>query len=480
MSLKDIDMLHPVILCGGSGTRLWPLSRDMYPKQFVDLGDDRTLFKDTVRRVASLPDIGVPFIVCNETHRFYVSASLLECGMQCRILLEPAPRNTAPAIALAAFAARAEGEDPILLILPSDHMLQNTEEFNEGVAKAANLARKGHIVTFGITPDGPKTGFGYIRQGEALGGDGFRVVRFVEKPDKKTAFTMLAEGGYSWNSGMFLFRASVYLNELQAFSPEIYAHCCEAWEARREDGAFVHPEKQAFMDSPSNSIDYAVMEHTKLAAVCPLATDWNDLGSWEAFYQAGEKDKDGNVCTGDIVQENVHDCYLHGTHRLIAALDIKELAVIETQDSILVAPRSSVQGVKHIVTGLKAAGRPEYRLHPLVYRPWGSYESLAVGARFQVKRITVNPGAQLSLQMHYHRAEHWVVVSGTAEITNGEDVRLYSENQSTYIPLGTVHRLKNPGRVPLVIIEIQSGSYLGEDDIVRFEDAYGRDVKSQA
>lgn len=385
MSLKDIDMLHPVILCGGSGTRLWPLSRDMYPKQFVDLGDDRTLFKDTVRRVASLPDIGVPFIVCNETHRFYVSASLLECGMQCRILLEPAPRNTAPAIALAAFAARAEGEDPILLILPSDHMLQNTEEFNEGVAKAANLARKGHIVTFGITPDGPKTGFGYIRQGEALGGDGFRVVRFVEKPDKKTAFTMLAEGGYSWNSGMFLFRASVYLNELQAFSPEIYAHCCEAWEARREDGAFVHPEKQAFMDSPSNSIDYAVMEHTKLAAVCPLATDWNDLGSWEAFYQAGEKDKDGNVCTGDIVQENVHDCYLHGTHRLIAALDIKELAVIETQDSILVAPRSSVQGVKHIVTGLKAAGRPEYRLHPLVYRPWGSYESLAVGARFQVR-----------------------------------------------------------------------------------------------
>lgn len=472
-------MLYPVILCGGSGTRLWPLSRDMYPKQFVDLGNGRTLFGDTIRRASSLPELGEPLVVCNENHRFYVSAELLACSIQGHILLEPAPRNTAPAIALAAFAAQAltDGEDPLLLVLPSDHLLQDAKAFSDGVTKAVALAREGFIVTFGITPNSPKTGFGYIKQGDVLGIEGFKVARFVEKPDEATASAMLMDGGYSWNSGMFLFRASVYLRELQNFAPEIYTQCHKAWEQHQKEGAFISPGKDAFINSPADSIDYAVMEHTRLAAVCPLATNWNDLGSWEAFYQVGRKDDDGNVCTGDIVQENAHDCYLHGTHRLIAAIDVHDLAIIETQDSILVTPRASVQSVKHIVARLKEAGRPKHKLHPFVYRPWGSYESLATGPRFQVKRITVNPGAQLSLQMHYHRAEHWVVVSGTAEITNGDDVRLYTENQSTYIPLGTVHRLKNPGSIPLVIIEIQSGAYLGEDDIVRFEDAYGRNTE---
>lgn len=471
-------MLHPVILCGGSGTRLWPLSREMYPKQFVDLGDGRTLFKDTLLRAASIPGVDSSLIVCNEAHRFYVSASLLACSTQGHILLEPKPRNTAPAIALAAFAVCDVDADGLLLVLPSDHLLQNEKAFVTAVQAACPLAEKGHIVTFGITPSAPETGFGYIQQGSALPEGGFAVSHFVEKPDATKATSMLTKGGYLWNSGMFLFAASVYLEELKIFAPGIYSQCSDAWKASWKEGFFVFPDKDAFLAAPSDSIDYAVMEHTTRAVVYPLSSGWNDLGSWEAFYQTGEKDASGNVCNGDVMLENVRNCYLHGTHRLIAALDIENLSVIETQDSILVARRSSVQNVKNIVSNLKAIERSEYRLHPLVYRPWGSYESLVVGPRFQVKRITVNPGAQLSLQMHYHRAEHWVVVSGTAEITNGDSTGLYAENQSTYIPLGTIHRLKNPGRVPLVIIEIQSGSYLGEDDIVRLEDMYGREGKN--
>lgn len=467
-------MIYPVILCGGSGTRLWPLSREMYPKQFVDLGNGRTLFKDTLLRAAKIPEISSFLVVCNEEHRFYVSASLLECSLQAQVILEPEAHNTAPAIALAAFAIAENDDKGLMLVLPSDHLIQNTEFFTKAVQAACPLAEAGYIVTFGIIPSSPETGFGYIQQGKELPQGGYTVASFVEKPDLAKAEVMLRKGGYLWNSGMFLMSASTYLNELKTYSTEIYTCCHAAWKENRRDGAFLRPEKKAFRSSPSNSIDYAVMEHTDHAAVYPLEADWNDLGSWEAFYQTGEKDSSHNVCSGDILAEHVHDCYLHSSHRLVAALDIDNLAVIETQDAVLVAPLASVQRVKDVVASLKAKGRPEYQFHPLVYRPWGSYECLAAGARFQVKRITVNPGAQLSLQMHYHRAEHWVVVSGTAEITNGDKVSIFTENQSTYIPLGTVHRIKNPGRIPLIIIEIQSGTYLGEDDIIRFKDEYGR------
>lgn len=467
-------MLYPVILCGGSGTRLWPLSREMYPKQFVDLGEGRTLFKDTLRRAAQIPNIVDMLIVCNEAHRFYASAGLLECSLQAQLILEPEARNTAPAIALAAFSIHDKDSDGLLLVLPSDHLLQNEEAFVEAVQKAAPLAEKGQIVTFGITPTSPETGYGYIQQGDSLPHGGYAVARFVEKPDTTKATSMLEQGGYLWNSGMFLVAASTYLDELKNFAPEIYSHCKEAWKGKREDGAFLRPERKAFLTSPMDSIDYAIMERTTRAVVYPLSLKWNDLGSWEAFYQAGEKDSSGNVCSGDIVVKNVHNSYLHGSNRLVAALDVDDIAVIETSDAVLVASRNSVQQVKDIVACLKSENRTECQLHPVVYRPWGSYECLAKGPRFQVKRIVVNPGEQLSLQMHYHRAEHWVVVCGTAEITNGESVELFAENQSTYIPLGAIHRLKNPGRVPLIVIEIQSGEYLDEDDIVRLKDIYGR------
>ena len=441
-----------MILCGGSGTRLWPLSRDLYPKQFVDLGHGRTLFKDTLRRAAQIPGIGEIVVVCNETHRFYVSASLLECSMKAQILLEPEARNTAPAIALAAFAIYDKDPNGILLVLPSDHLLQDENIFIAAIKEAEIIAREKHIVTFGITPSSPETGYGYIQQGKPLSHGAYTVTRFVEKPDAEKASIMLEKGGYLWNSGMFVLTASTYLNELKIFVPEIFSQCKKAWLDKRQDGAFIRPDRKAFWASPSNSIDYAIMEHTTHAAVYPLTLKWSDLGSWEAFYQTGEKDSSGNVCSGDVIAKNVHNSYLHGTNRLVAALDVNNIAVIETKDAILVASRDAVQQVKDIVSCLKSSSRSEYLHHSLVYRPWGSYESLAMGARFQVKRIIVNPGEQLSLQMHYHRAEHWIVVSGTAEITNGKSVAIFTENQSTYIPLGRLHRLKNPGSIPLVII----------------------------
>ena len=468
--------IAPVILCGGSGTRLWPLSRETYPKQFVDLGGGRTLFKDTVLRAQHTPESIEPVIVCNEAHRFYVTAELYECGVFGKILLEPAPRNTAPAIALAAFALQEDNADPLMLVLPSDHAIGDESTFFEGGQQAAALAEQGYIVTFGIEPTGPETGFGYIEQGEDLGSaNGYSVARFVEKPATDVAATMLAKGGYSWNSGMFLMRASVYLKELERFAPQIYAACKAAWNGRKDDKAFSRPDSEAFLSSPSDSIDYAVMEHTDLAAVVPLGVSWSDLGSWEAFYQIGQRDDCGNVCSGDVMTEGTEDCYFNANHRLVTAIGVSGLVVVETQDAVLVAPRDQVQDVKKIVGRLQRAKRPECRQHPLVYRPWGSYETLVMDGRFQVKRIIVNPEAELSLQMHHHRAEHWVVVSGTAEVTNGEVVRLFTENQSTYIPVGTMHRLKNPGVIPLVLIEIQSGAYLGEDDIVRFADVYGRE-----
>lgn len=467
--------ITPVILCGGSGTRLWPLSRETYPKQFVDLGEGRTLFRATVQRALGVPGSTEPIIVCNEEHRFYVTAELFRCGTRGKILLEPAGRNTAPAIALAALALMRDGSDPLMLVLPSDHAIADEKPFFEGVERAAILAEKGQIVTFGIAPTEPETGFGYIEKGKPQGSEGFSVARFVEKPDQKTATAMLEQGGFFWNSGMFLMRASVYLEELKRFAPAIFEAASRAFEGCTEDGAFLRPDHDAFLASPADSIDYAVMEKTRLASVAPLNVRWSDLGSWEAFYQQGEPDSCGNVCSGDVMTENVEGCYLKAGHRLLAAIGLRDMVVVETQDSVLVAPRDQAQQVKVVVSRLQKAQRPEYRQHPLVYRPWGSYETLAMESRFQVKRIIVNPGAELSLQMHHHRAEHWVVVSGTAEVTNGDTVSLFSENQSTYIPVGTKHRLKNPGVIPLVLIEIQSGAYLGEDDIVRFADVYGRD-----
>lgn len=467
--------IAPVILCGGSGTRLWPLSREAYPKQFVDLGGGRTLFKDTIQRGLRMPRCMEPVIVCNEIHRFYVTADLYACGARGKILLEPAPRNTAAAIALAAFALNDGGTDPLMLVLPSDHAIGDEAVFHEGVSRATALAEKGAIVTFGITPTGPETGFGYIEQGEEQAPHGFRVARFVEKPDRETAAGMLAKGGFLWNSGMFLLRASVYIQELERYAPEIFAACRSAWQGRKEDGVFCRPDSGAFLSSPSNSIDYAVMEHTSLAAVTPLNTNWSDLGSWEAFYQDGERDDGGNVCSGDVMTEDVERCYLNANYRLVTAIGVRDLVIVETHDAVLVAPRERVQDVKKIVDRLQTCQRPECKQHPLVYRPWGSYETLVMDGRFQVKRIIVNPGAELSLQMHHHRAEHWVVVSGTANVTNGDEERLLTENQSTYISVGTRHRLKNPGVIPLVLIEIQSGAYLGEDDIVRFADVYGRE-----
>lgn len=463
----------PVILCGGSGTRLWPLSRQAYPKQFVDLGEGRTLFKDTLARARQIPESREPVIVCNEAHRFYVTAALYESDVRAAIILEPAPRNTAPAIALAAFSLATDGDEALMLVLPSDHAIGDDHTFSAGVGAAVSLAEQGHIVTFGITPTAPETGFGYIEQGEALD-SGFCVARFVEKPDGATARAMLKQGGFLWNSGIFLMRPSAYLKELERCAPEIFAACRTAWLERTGDGVFCRPQAPAFLASPSDSIDYAVMERTGLAAVVPLATGWSDLGSWEAFYQADRPDDDGNVCHGDILIRDTENCYFNARHRLLAAIGVRDLVVVETRDAVLVAPRDRVQEVKTVVDRLQAEGRIECKQHPLVYRPWGSYETLVMDNRFQVKRIIVNPGAELSLQMHHHRVEHWVVVNGTAEVTNGDETHLYTENQSTYIPAGTRHRLKNPGIIPLVLIEIQSGSYLGEDDIVRFADRYGR------
>ena len=467
--------VYPIILCGGSGTRLWPLSRELYPKQFMDLGQGNTLFQDTISRAMQVPGTMELLVVCNEVHRFYATEGLNQGELSGQIILEPAPRNTAPAVALAAYAAMEhDGNDALLLVMPSDHAIGDDKAFAASVQKATPLATSGHIVTFGIPPTAPETGYGYIRQGVPLGEYGFAVDRFVEKPGIEAAKAMLNEGGVYWNGGLFFMRADVYLKELQQFVPEIALAAKKAWENRRVEQKVVFPGTEDFLSAPAISLDYAVMEHTKKAAVCPMPTTWSDLGAWESFYQIGKKDDNGNVTQGDVLAEGSHGCYLHGSHRLVAALNTDNLAIIETKDAVLVAPRESLQQVKDVVARLNASGRSEGRLHTRVFRPWGYYESLNMGERFQVKRIMVNPGASLSLQLHYHRAEHWVVVSGTAKITNGDSVGIYVENQSTYIPPGTKHRLENPGSLPLNIIEIQSGAYLGEDDIVRFSDDYGR------
>lgn len=464
--------IQPVILCGGSGTRLWPASRTKYPKQFMLLGDGSTLFKETLRRTDALQNTENPIVVSNDAYRFYAGAAMREENRKGSIILEPVSRNTAPAIALAAFAA-LEDHDTLLLVLPSDHRFAHPEEFCRAVELARPLAEAGMLVTFGIEPSCPETGYGYIRRGNEMLKGVFKVDRFLEKPSLGKASSMLAEGGHYWNSGIFFFKASTYMEELRHFAPAIWQTVHDAWEQRGSDIGFIRPG-EVFCQSPSDSIDYAVMEHTEKAVVVPVDCGWSDLGSWEAFYEVSPKDEDGNACEGDVIVENAHNCYLRSSGRLIAALDVHDLAVVETRDAILVTDRRKSQDVKHVVEKLKLEKRPESDIHLKVYRPWGSYETLVLSDRFQVKRIVVDPGEENSLQLHYHRAEHWIVVSGTAEVTIGDTVRLLTENESVYIPLGMKHRIKNPGTIPLVFIEVQSGAYLGEDDIVRLQDNYGR------
>ncbi|WP_037083398.1 mannose-1-phosphate guanylyltransferase/mannose-6-phosphate isomerase [Pseudoxanthomonas sp. J35] len=462
----------PVILSGGSGTRLWPLSREAYPKQFLPLAGSDTMLQATWKRVAPLAS-SAPILVANEDHRFMVAEQLREVGCTpAAILLEPVGRNTAPAIAVAALQAGANGEDPLLLVLPSDHVITDAAAFRAAVSEAATAAERGKLVTFGIVPTGPETGYGYIKAGA---GQAVRAVeRFVEKPDAATAEAYVASGEYFWNSGMFLFKASRYLEELGRHQPAILAACRAAFDGARRDQDFVRLDKAAFAACPSDSIDYAVMEKTADAAVLPISVGWNDVGSWSALWEVAQQDGNGNAHHGDVIALDCRNTLAWGDGRLVAMIGLEDVVVVDTDDSVLVAHKDHVQDVKTVVAQLKAAGRSEPTLHRKVYRPWGAYDSIDMGDRHQVKRITVKPGAALSLQMHHHRAEHWIVVSGTAEVTRGDEVLLLSENQSTYIPLGVTHRLRNPGKVPLELIEVQSGSYLGEDDIVRFEDVYGR------
>lgn len=433
-----------------------------------------TLFGNTLQRVAGLKGLGKPIVLCNEEQRFFAAGILQELGVRAEVILEPTARNTAPAIALAALAAREDGEDPLLLVLPSDHTIEPAEAFHRAVDHAAQATGEEMLITFGVTPTRPDTGFGYIQSGEEVSPNLFRVARFVEKPPVQEAERLLAEGGSHWNSGIFLFRASTYLKELERHAPEILLACREAWASRTRDMDFVRVGKEAFSSAPAISIDYAIMEHTDNACTVPLDLHWNDLGSWSAFYEAGVKDAQGNVIVGDVVTQDTEGCYIHSTRRLVATLGIKDLAIVETADAILIIDRMKAQGVKTLLNTLRASSRCEANTHIKVYRPWGSYEVLVCGLHFQVKRLIVKENEVLSLQMHFHRAEHWIVVSGTARVTVGENVLLLGEDESTYIPLGTRHRLENPGRIPLEIIEVQTGSYLGEDDIVRMEDTYGR------
>ena len=470
----------PVILSGGAGTRLWPLSRELHPKQLLALTSERTMLQETVARLVGLADLSAPVVVCNEAHRFLVAEQLRQLDVtSAAIVLEPTGRNTAPAIALAAHVAiAAAGEDVMLLVLPADHVITHIAAFHAAVAVAIRAAAAGKLVTFGIVPDKPETGYGYIRRGS--GSDGvFSIDQFVEKPDLARAQQFLADGGYLWNSGMFLFRARSYLGELERFAADIAAVCAKASAKATRDLDFTRIDAAIFGSCRSDSVDFAVMEKTAHAVVVPLDAGWNDVGSWAALQDALTPDAQGNVVKGDVLTEDTIGCFLHSESRLVAAVGLRDHVVVETKDAVLVTPKHRVQDVKKLVEMLKAQGRYEHSLHREVSRPWGSYDSIENGERFQVKRLQVKPGASLSLQLHHHRAEHWIVVSGTARVTRNEEVFLLEENQSTYIPVGARHRIENPGKIPLQIIEVQSGSYLGEDDIVRFEDHYGRDSNAR-
>ena len=457
-------------MAGGSGTRLWPLSRAGHPKQFLSLHGDKTMLQSTVERLSDLP-VDSTITICNEEHRFFVAEQLRELGHLGSILLEPVGRNTAPAVALAALSAGEE--DPLLLVLAADHVITDKKAFTRSVEKAVPLAEAGKLVTFGIVPSEAHTGYGYIEAGDEFE-TGFEVKSFKEKPDLKTAQSYLENGGYLWNSGMFLFRASRYLDELQAFRPEMLEVCSRAMAAAGQDLDFCRIPEEIFTACPDESIDYAVFENTADAVVIAMDAGWNDIGSWTSLWDVSGKDASGNACIGDVVVENTSNAFIRSDDKLVAAIGADDMVIVSTKDTVLVAHKDQVQKAKEIAVRLKSDGRSEWDSHREVHRPWGKYDSVDVGYRYQVKRITVKPGAKLSVQMHHHRAEHWVVVSGLAKVTNGDEVFLLSENQSTFIPVGVVHALENPGKTPLEIIEVQSGSYLGEDDIVRLDDIYGR------
>jgi mannose-1-phosphate guanylyltransferase len=480
--------LVPVILCGGTGTRLWPLSRASYPKQYWALAGtgDETLLQQTQQRLEGISGLQPPLLICNEDHRFIVAEQMRQIGVTpAGILLEPMGRNTAPAVAVAALQATAAGEDPLLLVLAADHVIRDAAAFRTTVEAGMAAAEAGQLVTFGIVPTAPETGYGYIEAAQPLSGGSSGsgagasqepgpIARFVEKPDRATAEGFLATGRFTWNSGMFLFRASAILAELERLAPEVVSACRAALEREATDLDFLRLDREAFATCPNVAIDVAVMEKTDRGAVLALEAGWSDVGSWSALWETADQDADGNVLRGRVLHEHTRNCYLRSEHRLVVGLGVEDLVVVETDDVVLVAHRDRAQDVKSIVGLLEREGAPESKAHRRIYRPWGSYDGVTEGERWQVKKIVVNPGASLSLQMHHHRAEHWIVVKGTALVEKEGQEQLVGENQSTYIPLGCRHRLTNPGRIPVEMIEVQSGPYLGEDDIVRFEDRYGR------
>ncbi|WP_110948610.1 mannose-1-phosphate guanylyltransferase/mannose-6-phosphate isomerase [Pseudomonas bohemica] len=466
----------PVILSGGSGSRLWPLSRKQFPKQFLALTGEHTLFQQTLERL-QFEGMQHPVVVCNKDHRFIVGEQLDALGLETQgIIMEPFGRNTAPAVAITAMMLANEGRDELMLVLPADHVIDDQKSLQRALALATVAAERGEMVLFGVPATKPETGYGYIKStADALLPEGVsRVAQFVEKPDEKRASEFVEAGGYYWNSGMFLFRASRYLEELKKHDPDIYDNCLLTLERSKHDGDNIELDQASFACCPDNSIDYAVMEKTQRACVVPLEAGWSDVGCWSSLWDVHQKDENGNVTKGDVVVQDSRNCMIQGNGKLVTVIGLDNIVVVETKDAMMIAHKDKVQGVKQMVNTLNEQGRTETQNHLEVYRPWGSYDSVDMGGRFQVKRISVKPGASLSLQMHHHRAEHWIVVSGTAQVTCDENVFLLTENQSTYIPIASVHRLRNPGKIPLEIIEVQSGSYLGEDDIERFEDVYGR------